>query len=651
MKVLGTNRESKMKDKIDIRLALKQGILFSKSDFEKRQFRLSGCKLGADSDNLPMCRDDAWQAMLRMVLGYVPKGAEHAPPCNCELRPIAETYNFGGLAGLPQSVRLMDGFFPVRDQSKRGACFAFALVALCEYMLGKTVELSEQSLFHFTKLVTPGKVEDLGDGAIIPDSIRAVEEYGICPLSEWHYNPESWNYVEDPYNEGQGKALQRKLAAAQPYRFQNWRNLSRGSVLHFKQALSAGFPIYTGMLVTTDWETDEVRKTGVIPMSKLLWKIKIAFPSRGYVESIIAENGVDPDSDEAEALVMQVVGELVSATVKYLMSAVFGCEFIVYDIKESTEGVEIVVLLDKIRGGHALCLAGYVDNPSYAGGGYFIARNSWSEDKWAPNSPEMPGYALIPYAYIADLCQEGVVMSNFPKVEGVPNNLNMSNPAGGISLKVNGVEAGGASSIGAAGLSGFGMLKTQPGNNSQSCVTSAATSGIPSAIGASGSSQDEFEAWLAERTFALDKIGRDLSGVLLRVIGTPIFVPDLSERSKFLKVTNENRDKMRKTFEALKKERMDGERRELESRLETLVRDVVFDLFKADAYAVVTMPELKKEILTRASELSAIGDLDCKIRSAIIALQEKFPEKIWFGYGFGGAEEIRPSGNSNRIKK
>ena len=64
--------------------------------------------------------------MLRMVLGYVPKGAEHAPPCNCELRPIAETYNFGGLAGLPQSVRLMDGFFPVRDQSKCGACFAFA---------------------------------------------------------------------------------------------------------------------------------------------------------------------------------------------------------------------------------------------------------------------------------------------------------------------------------------------------------------------------------------------------------------------------------------------------------------------------------------------------------------------------------------------
>lgn len=54
------NNESKMKDKIDIRLVLKQGVIFSKSDFEKKQFRLSECKSSADSDNLPMRRDDAW---------------------------------------------------------------------------------------------------------------------------------------------------------------------------------------------------------------------------------------------------------------------------------------------------------------------------------------------------------------------------------------------------------------------------------------------------------------------------------------------------------------------------------------------------------------------------------------------------------------
>lgn len=50
-------------------------------------------------------------------------------------------------------------------------------------------------------------------------------------------------------------------------------------------------------------------------------------------------------------------------------------------------------------GGHALCAVGYVDDDSVPGGGYFIMRNSWGQH-WAAHSPEAPGHALIPYAYI-----------------------------------------------------------------------------------------------------------------------------------------------------------------------------------------------------------------------------------------------------------
>jgi len=50
-------------------------------------------------------------------------------------------------------------------------------------------------------------------------------------------------------------------------------------------------------------------------------------------------------------------------------------------------------------GGHAMCVVGYVDDASVPGGGYFIVRNSWG-DEWAPDSPEAPGHALIPYAYV-----------------------------------------------------------------------------------------------------------------------------------------------------------------------------------------------------------------------------------------------------------
>jgi len=53
---------------------------------------------------------------------------------------------------------------------------------------------------------------------------------------------------------------------------------------------------------------------------------------------------------------------------------------------------------EKTVGGHAMCVAGYT---TLYGVKYFIVSNSWGKD-FAKDSPlELPGYALIPEAYIA----------------------------------------------------------------------------------------------------------------------------------------------------------------------------------------------------------------------------------------------------------
>jgi hypothetical protein len=49
--------------------------------------------------------------------------------------------------------------------------------------------------------------------------------------------------------------------------------------------------------------------------------------------------------------------------------------------------------------GHAIALVGYEDNAEFAGGGYFIVRNSWN-GYWATLSVFGPGYGTIPYRYI-----------------------------------------------------------------------------------------------------------------------------------------------------------------------------------------------------------------------------------------------------------
>jgi hypothetical protein len=63
---------------------------------------------------------------------------------------------------------------------------------------------------------------------------------------------------------------------------------------------------------------------------------------------------------------------------------------------------------DQLVGGHAMDIVGYVDNANYAGGGYFLIRNSWGTD-WAYESiTGYAGYGIMPYAYITNYWQGGL---------------------------------------------------------------------------------------------------------------------------------------------------------------------------------------------------------------------------------------------------
>jgi hypothetical protein len=52
--------------------------------------------------------------------------------------------------------------------------------------------------------------------------------------------------------------------------------------------------------------------------------------------------------------------------------------------------------------GHAVALVGFQADDDFAGGGFFVVRNSWN-GYWAPDSALGPGYGTLPYAYIQRL--------------------------------------------------------------------------------------------------------------------------------------------------------------------------------------------------------------------------------------------------------
>ncbi len=53
----------------------------------------------------------------------------------------------------------------------------------------------------------------------------------------------------------------------------------------------------------------------------------------------------------------------------------------------------------RLETAHAICLAGYQDDATVPGGGYFIVRNSWGVE-WGKQCPDNPGYGWLPYDYV-----------------------------------------------------------------------------------------------------------------------------------------------------------------------------------------------------------------------------------------------------------
>jgi len=175
--------------------------------------------------------------------------------------PDARDYLFAApqatLADLPLKIDLRAKCPPVYDQGQLGSCTANAIGAAFEFvqMREELEPLTPSRLFiYYNERKIEGTIGQ-DSGAMIRDGIKSVNKLGVCPEEMWAYDIA--RFTEQPPKPAYTEASRHQATVYQ-------RVLP---VLHQMQgALASGTPFVFGFSVYESFESQEVAKTGKVPM-------------------------------------------------------------------------------------------------------------------------------------------------------------------------------------------------------------------------------------------------------------------------------------------------------------------------------------------------------------------------------------------------
>lgn len=170
-------------------------------------------------------------------------------PKNIEV-PLDETFIPDSI-NLPEEVDLRQQFTPIKDQGALGACSAFALVSIYEYILKKNGHkdtcLSE--LFSYQNArIRQGKSKE--EGTSLYDNIMGMGEKGICLNEIFPYVPDINRLPDEAaYDDAQKRKITKALNVE--------KNIS-----HIKSAISQGYPVAISLSL---YESFKSETSGFVP--------------------------------------------------------------------------------------------------------------------------------------------------------------------------------------------------------------------------------------------------------------------------------------------------------------------------------------------------------------------------------------------------
>lgn len=166
---------------------------------------------------------------------------------------------------LPQQVSLANLCSKVENQGQVGSCTGNAIVGALEYLLrsGKSgdaiptaTDLSRLFVYYNERLIegTVGK----DDGAYIRDGIKSLQRWGICDEKTWPYRVK--NVLTKPTDVAYKQAQTRINKLFNTYMRVDH---TQSAILN---TLADGYPIVFGFTVYPEFMSDDVAKSGILPM-------------------------------------------------------------------------------------------------------------------------------------------------------------------------------------------------------------------------------------------------------------------------------------------------------------------------------------------------------------------------------------------------
>jgi len=169
---------------------------------------------------------------------------------------------FVGIA-LPSAVDLSGNCPPVYDQGNLGSCTAQAIGALLDMVhvasTGQDFFNPSRLFIYYFERELEGTIDE-DAGASIRDGIKVTVKKGACPET---MHP----YIISKFRE---KPSEEAINAALDFQTLEYDRIIVNSLQMIKRTLAAGFPIVCGILIYESFESEEVEKTGTVPMPDTL---------------------------------------------------------------------------------------------------------------------------------------------------------------------------------------------------------------------------------------------------------------------------------------------------------------------------------------------------------------------------------------------